>query len=317
MPRRNGHSRVVQQNAHGRHHRFIVQQRLALPHQYNVRSRREPLLVLLERQQDLRQNFSSRQIANQTELRRHAKLAIHGASRLRRNTNRLPPVARHKHRLDRCRAQRPSLLCVLSDLCRKCLFPGSQLKQIPNRSVGRYKSLFDDRQRNPRFLREFFSQTRRQIRHRPKIEFSLRIQRVIDLPAAIGRLAHPHTYFPKLVFRFSKQFHRSFQGRDLRAVPPRITLQNIVFCSRISSLRGSLLLFGGIIFVPCQNNLPSSHWPSLTGSQASLSFRSAISPSKTFRTTSSATPSAPKLLRNISSSRKGITRAISFSRTIS
>src|SRR5207249_409260 len=91
MLRRNPHALRVQEDAHCRHHRLEIQQRLALPHQHNIGLRRELCFVLLQRQQNLRQNFSGGQVANQSQLRRKAKMAIHSASRLRRNTNRLPP----------------------------------------------------------------------------------------------------------------------------------------------------------------------------------------------------------------------------------
>ena len=82
-----------------------------------------------ERQQDLRQNFSCGQIPNQSELRREAKMAIHGAACLRGNADRLPSLARHEHRFHRCRLPQAArlffsallcALCVLCELCVKC-----------------------------------------------------------------------------------------------------------------------------------------------------------------------------------------------------
>ena len=98
--RRERDSLGIEQNAHGGHRRVIVEQRLALAHQHDVRLRRELLAIFLERDQDLPHDFARREIADQPQLRGEAEMAIDGASRLRRNANRLAPFARHEDGLD-------------------------------------------------------------------------------------------------------------------------------------------------------------------------------------------------------------------------
>ena len=52
---------------------------------------------------------------------------------------------------------------------------------------------------------------RGQIRHRGEIKTPLGVQRVIDLRAAIGRLAQRHDKLAQFLRRFSEQFHRHLQ----------------------------------------------------------------------------------------------------------
>ncbi len=90
----------IEQNSHGGHRRVVVEQRLALAHQHDVGLRRELLAIFLERDQDLPDDFSRREIADQSQLRRQAEMAIDRAAGLRRNANRLAAFARHEDGLD-------------------------------------------------------------------------------------------------------------------------------------------------------------------------------------------------------------------------
>src|SRR5208282_4770736 len=134
--------------------------------------------------------------------------------RLRRNTNRLPPLARHKHCLHGSSPQRFSPLRDLCALCVKIPIPHlrglSQRKQIPHRPICRSKPLLNNRQTNRRLRSQTRPQTRRQIRHLRYVKFPLRIQRMVYLPASIRRLSHRHAHLAQLFFRFSKQFHGVF-----------------------------------------------------------------------------------------------------------
>ncbi len=237
---RNSQPFRVQHDAHRRHHRLEIQQRLALAHQYDIRLLavslewrrrpylrsgrrnlsglcREPYLFLfaprvsarfLERQQHLRQNFSRCQVANQSELRREAEVAIHRTARLRGNTDRLPPFARHEHSFHRSGLLQAAcsfssaLLCVL---CVKFLFflGCGQTEQIPHRSIRRRKPLLHFRQGNARFPRQPLPQCRRKIRNLRHIKFSFCIQRVINLLRAECRLTERHAEFAQLFFRFA------------------------------------------------------------------------------------------------------------------
>jgi len=109
-------------------------------------------------------------LTNQPELRRQAKMAIHRAARLRRNANRLPSLARHKHQLRPTRASASALLVSLPffpapSVSGACPDPVGVLiplfpRLFPARTnTGTEPSVeanrcFTLRQSNPRFLRE-------------------------------------------------------------------------------------------------------------------------------------------------------------------
>ena len=100
VPRRERDSLGIEQDAHGGHRRVIIEQRLALAHQHDVRLRRELLAIFLERHENLPHDFARREIADQSQLRGEAEMAIDGASGLRRNANRLAAFARHEDGFD-------------------------------------------------------------------------------------------------------------------------------------------------------------------------------------------------------------------------
>jgi hypothetical protein len=167
--------------------------------------------VFLQREQHLRQNLASRQIANQSQLRRQAELAIHRATRLRGNTNGLPPLAGHKNRFHRRRPYRSSLLrtllCALCVLCGESVLLRSlstrQRKQIPHRSIRRRILLPHHRQRDPRLMRQTFAKRRRQVGHLRHVELPFPVQRMVNLPTAKSRFTQRLTKFAQLVFRFA------------------------------------------------------------------------------------------------------------------
>src|SRR5258706_2394275 len=91
----------IEDNAQRVHYGVEVQQRFALAHEDEIGLWRELRFVLLERNQDLRENFPGREIADQAELRGQAELAVDGAPCLRGDADGLAAGAGHKHRLDR------------------------------------------------------------------------------------------------------------------------------------------------------------------------------------------------------------------------
>ena len=123
MFRGNRDSFWIEQNAERRHHGIEIQQGLALPHQHDVGIRCQHRLVFFQGEQHLGHNFARGQIANQPELRRQAELAIHRATGLRGNANRLPALAGHEYRFDRRGASRG------------LVFADGQRKQIAHRPV--------------------------------------------------------------------------------------------------------------------------------------------------------------------------------------
>src|SRR5690242_4046462 len=222
MLRRKPYAFRIQQNSHRRHHIFEIQQRLALPHQHHIRSRRQsgrlllvaaafqggrffsrcdlrhclPLSHLLQRQQHLRHHFSRRQIPDQSQLRRQAKLAVHSAACLRRNANRLPSLARHEHRFH-CRR-----------LLQQFFFLRRQSKQIPHRSIRRHIPLPHRRQSDRCLSLQLLPQRRRQIAPPLGRELPLRVQPVIKLVRTISRFPQPG----EIRLQFFPVFPQQFQA---------------------------------------------------------------------------------------------------------
>src|SRR5580658_7454405 len=120
------------------------------------------------------------------------------------------------------------------------------------------KMLFHYRQSDPRYFRERGPERRRQIRHPREVKLPLRIQRVVNLSAAICRLSHRRANLAQLEFRFAQQFHEIFP----RASAHPFVSPNHPTEYRVSLLRyfftSSLPPFSVIIFLSCQNNSPSS-----------------------------------------------------------
>ncbi len=87
----------IEHDPHRGHRRVVVEHRFALAHENDIRLRRELFAIFLERDQDLPDDFSGREVADQTELRGQAKVAIDGAAGLRRDANRLA-LAKSKRR---------------------------------------------------------------------------------------------------------------------------------------------------------------------------------------------------------------------------
>ena len=78
------------------HRRVIIQEGFALSHQYDVGLRGKVIAILLQRHQNLPDNFPRREIADQPQLRGQTEVAIHGAARLGRNANRLAAFLGHE-----------------------------------------------------------------------------------------------------------------------------------------------------------------------------------------------------------------------------
>ncbi len=184
MLRRNGDGVRVEQDAQRRHHRVVVQQRLALAHQHDVRLRLQRCAMIFERHEHLRHNFAHREIAHQSECRRQTEPAIDCAARLRRNANRLAVFFRHENSLDVRRLR--TRTCSL------------KLEDISHRAIRRLVATHHFRQYDRRFACQPLAQRRRQIRHRCEIKSPFGVQRVIKLRAAVARLAErfqPRTQF--------------------------------------------------------------------------------------------------------------------------
>src|SRR6266481_2868992 len=220
MLRRKPHALHIQQDPQRPHHALKIQQRLALPHQHHICPRRQParfffsyvavavrggrffhglillasLLHLLQRHQNLRHHLPRRQIPDQSQLRRQAKLAIHRATRLCRNTNRLPPLARHEHCFHR------------RQLLHQLFFLRQQPEQIPHRRIRRNVSLPHCRQSNLCLALQFLPQRRRQIAPPLNRKLPLRIQPVINLVRTVSRFAQPLAVRLKLFPIFPQQF---------------------------------------------------------------------------------------------------------------
>ena len=100
MPGRQPDAFGIEQDPHRGHRRVVVEQRLALAHQNHVGLRRKVFAIFFERNQNLPDNFSRREVADQSQLRGQAKMAIDGAARLRRNANRLAAFLGHEDGFD-------------------------------------------------------------------------------------------------------------------------------------------------------------------------------------------------------------------------
>ena len=87
MLRRNRHAVRIEQNAQRRHHRVVIQQRLALAHQHDIRLRLERGAIVFERHEHLPDDFARGEIANQAQRGRQAEIG---------NPPRSPPASKCK-----------------------------------------------------------------------------------------------------------------------------------------------------------------------------------------------------------------------------
>src|SRR5437016_8288253 len=130
-------------------------------------------------------------------------MAIHRATGLRRNADRLPPLAGHEYGLRR-------------SWRRQLFFVWWQREQISQRTIRRGKSLLYLWKRNSRLFRKPLPQRRRKIRDLHHVKFSFRVQRVINLRSAVCRLAHRRAERLQFFLWFAQQFrhHRSVGSED-------------------------------------------------------------------------------------------------------
>src|SRR5260370_39050591 len=129
-------------------------------------------------------------MADQPQRGGKPKLATPRAPRLRGNANRLATVARHERRLDTSRA---SVLRRAPRLLERCtriffVFRIVQRKQIAHRAVLRSIALSPRWQGDLCFRRQALPERRRKVCHLLHIKFALSVERMINLPAAIGGL---------------------------------------------------------------------------------------------------------------------------------
>src|SRR6266581_1652750 len=168
-------------------------------------------------------------------------------------------------------------------------------------------------QRDARFFRQPLPKRRRQIRHPREIEFPLRIQRVINLSAAVSGFAQRRAERAQLFFRFAQQLHHvsyatpysphhpiRLTGDQVRPVPDALRYNSLAIPANPKPG------LGGIVW---RNPSQRKNSTSKTGSRASPPFPNPSFRCKTFRTTSFATSCAPKASKSIAFSPREITRA--------
>src|SRR5208282_5486784 len=175
---RDGHAVWVEQNPHRRHDGVVVQQGLALPHQDHVGLGLQGFAILFQRDEHLSENFTRRQIPHKTQRRRQTEMAIHRASCLRGNANRLAILLRHENGLDGC------ALCASGSFGVGAI--AREAEHIADRSITRAITPHHSRQRNRRFACQALAQRCRKIRHRREIEAVFGIKRVVNLRAAVS-----------------------------------------------------------------------------------------------------------------------------------
>ncbi len=90
----------IEQNADRSHCRIVIKQRFTLPPQHHIGLWRELPAVFFQCDKHLAHDFSRREIADQSQLRGQAKVAVHSAAGLRGNANRLATIAGHEHGFD-------------------------------------------------------------------------------------------------------------------------------------------------------------------------------------------------------------------------
>ncbi len=181
----------IEQNAQCGHHRVVVQQRFTLAHEHNVGLRFECPPVVFERHENLPDDLGRGEVPDQAQRRRQAEAAIDWATRLRRDANGLAAFLRHENGLDGCGLHSS----------------GVQREQVARRAVRGTVAPLDVGQGDRGFPRQASAQRRGQVRHRGEVQASLGVQRMVDLYAAVGRLALRSEPCAQLFRRFSEQFH--------------------------------------------------------------------------------------------------------------
>jgi hypothetical protein len=171
----------IQQNAQRGHDVLEIQQRLALTHENDIGLRRERAFLFFEDEEHLRDDFACREIAHQPQPRRQAKPALDGAASLGGDADRLAAFAGHENGFHGSGARG------------EFFTPGWELKEIAGRAVAGAIALLNFGQGDSRFLGELLAEGYRQIAHRREVELPLRIERVIDLVAAVSWLAELRT----------------------------------------------------------------------------------------------------------------------------
>ena len=196
---RNGDGVRIEQDSQRGEHRLVIQQRLALAHQHDVCLRLQRRAIVLQRDEHLPHDFARREIAHQAERRRQAKPAIHRAARLRRDANRLAIFFGHEHGFDVGGLGRAASIRANREDVARC-------------AIRRRVAAHNLWQRDRGLARQTLAQRGRQIRHRGEIESPLRVERVINLRAAIRRLAKLLQNFAQLFRGFSEQVYADAGG---------------------------------------------------------------------------------------------------------
>ncbi len=158
--------------------------------------------ILLEREQNLSQDLSRGQVANEPQLRGQAKAALHRASGLRRNADGLPACPRHEHGFHSGRR-----------FAGKLLAPGIERQKITHRTVAGMKAPRNFRHPDAEMLCQALPERGRQVAHGSKIEPPFGVERMVKLRAAISRLADLYHSRAQVFARFSQHVVLGRAGR--------------------------------------------------------------------------------------------------------
>ena len=173
---RNGDAFGIEKKAESSGDVVEIEERLALAHEDDVGVGLERVFVFFERDENLRDDFARRQIADEAELRGEAELAVDGAASLRGDTDGLAAVARHEHGFDAGGAGGGAVVA------------GREREEIADGAVGGVVALADRRQSDFCFVGEEFAEGGGERGHFGEVEKAFDVERLVELGAAVGGL---------------------------------------------------------------------------------------------------------------------------------
>ena len=195
--------------------------------------RLERRTIVLQRYEHLADNFARGEVANQAERCRQAEMAIDCTSGLSRNANRLAVFLGHEHCFDRCRRQQ-AVICLR--IIGRRILRRLERENVAYGAVIRAVLADDSRQFDGRFARKPFAKFGWKIRHACKIKTPLGVERMINLRAAVGRLAERFEERAQLFRGFPQQVagtnERAFGSLRCHLVLMIARRGFVIFCLR-------------------------------------------------------------------------------------
>jgi len=154
-----------------------IEERFALAHENDVGVGLKRVFVFFERDENLRDDFAGREIADESELRGEAELAVDSAAGLRGDADGLAAVAGHEDGLDASGAGGGAVVA------------GREGEEVADGAVVRFVTLTDYRKRDFCFVGEAFAECGGERGHLGEVEEAFDVEGLVELRAAVGGLA--------------------------------------------------------------------------------------------------------------------------------